>query len=254
MDRKTMKRLQSMSHRMNRDKTSLAGEFVSTLRKKLSARKHRADLSLATDARNTAGTFSATIKFEASLGYPSEDDLLVMVAQSYPTHEIRWDAINVDEDYGLVTLMLAPSTEAIPIESISAVPEAFVSLGAGLFKRAANASGSIQEIWSLKKGEDGLALYRTNDDIEITADDNGFKNGDVVNTPYGVGLVESFDDLGNAYVMVGNKKHMVCASEMKPYDQDAEKTKLSDYFSTAYGSPEYGKSLVEDKSTVKKSK
>jgi len=244
-----MKRLQAMSHRVNRDKTSLASEFVSTLRKKLSTRKHRADLSMSTEAKNTGGNFTAKIKFNSELGYPSENDLMVMIAQSYPTHEIRWDGIDVDEDYGLVTLMLSPSTEAVPISDISQIPPAFINIGCGLYKKAANASGSIQEIWSLKKGDEGLALYRTNDDIELTADD-GFKAGDVVQTPQGVGIIESFDDLSNVYVKLGNKIHLICAAEVKPYDIDSEKTKLQDYYENAYGSSTYADKMTEDYSDV----
>lgn len=250
MNRKKMKRLQAISHRMNRDKTELASEFVSVLKRKLAERKHRADLSLATGAKNTAGNFTAEVKFEASLGYPHEDDLMVLVAQAYPTHEIRWDMVDVDPDYGLVTLMLSPSTEVVPVSDLNSIPPSWTPIGAGLFKKSANSSGSIQEIWSLKKSEDGgLALYRTDDDITVTADD-GFKAGDVVNTPQGVGIIESFDDLQNAYIKIGQKIHMICAAEMTKYDIDSEKTKLQDYFNVAYGSPEYAKKMTEDYTDV----
>jgi hypothetical protein len=246
MDRKNLKRLQTISHRLNRDRTELHTEFITTLKKKLAERKHRADLSLVTASRETAGTFNTSVKFNPDLGHPSETDLLTLVAQAYPTHEIDWELVNVDPAAGIVTLVLEPSVEVVPVASINEIPPEFVSLGTGMYKRAADASGKVNEIWSLKKNENGLGLYRNQDDLEIVADeDGGFKAGDVVNTPHGPGKIQRFDELGNAFVQIGSQKRLISASEMTPYDVDKERKSLENYYAEAYGDREFAKSLTK---------
>jgi hypothetical protein len=179
---------------------------------------------------------------------------MALVAQSYPTHEIDWELVEVDSDLGVVLLTLQPSTEVVPISSISEIPPEFKSIGTGLYKRAADATGNVQEIWTLKRGDDGLVLYRNNDDVEIEAKEDGFKAGDVANTPYGPGRILRFDEMGNAFVQVGNKKRLVAAKELGIYSIEKEKKKLTDYYSEAYGDPEFAKALTERYDTRKKTK
>jgi len=247
MDRKLMKRLQQISHRVNRDQTEVAKSFLGGLQKHLASRGHRADLKIATKARDTQGSFKASVKFDASLGYPTEDDLITLVAQAYPTHDIDWDLAEVDMDLGLVLLQLEPSVEVVPVESINQIPPEFKSIGSGLYKRARDASGNVNEIWTLSKSTDGLMLYRNPDDLEVNAEDeSGFRAGDVVNTPYGPGRIQRFDEVGNAIVTVGSQKRLVAAGDMTPYEVNKEKKKLEDYYAEAYGDREFAKGLVED--------
>jgi hypothetical protein len=246
MDKKLMKRLQAISHRVNRNKTELAAEFVSTLKKKLAERNHRADLDLSTRSKVVEGSFTAEIKFDPQLGYPTDKDLMTLVAQSYPTHEIDWDLLQVDDELGVISLMLEPSVEVLPLASIKEIPPEFTSIGTGLYKRATDTNGTVMEIWSLKKTDDGLALFKSPDDLEITAEEEGFKAGDVVNTEYGPGRIVRFDDLGNAFVQVGSKKHLVGAADLTDYDLDKEKTQLTQYYTEAYGDPDFAKRLVEE--------
>jgi hypothetical protein len=247
-----MKRIQAISHRLHRDRTSVATEFVTGLKAALAKRGHRADLAISTDAKSTANRFTASVPFDVQLGHPAEEDLMTLVAQSYPNHEIDWEMVQVDSDLGVVLLTLEPSTEVVPIASISEIPPEFKSIGTGLYKRAADASGNVQEIWTLKRGDDGLMLYRNNDDVEIEAnDDSDFKAGDVANTPYGPGRIIRFDELGNAFVQVGNNKRLVAAGELGIYSIEKEKKKLTEYFSEAYGDPEFAKALTDNYDTRK---
>lgn len=241
-----MKRLQAISHRTHQTHTDLAKEFLITLKAKLARRKYRADLSLVTAAKHTEGSFSAEVKYNSQLGHPSEEDLLTLVAQSYPMHEINWELIDVDSGAGIVTMMLEPSVEVIPVKDLASIPPEFTAIGTGLYKRATDTTGKVNEIWSLKKTTNGLSLFRSNDDLEVTAEDeSGFKSGDVVKTPNGVGLIKRMDDLGNAFVQIGNKMHLIGASDLEKYDVDKDRKKLEDYYSQVYG-PEFAKELVKD--------
>jgi hypothetical protein len=253
MDREKMKRLQAISHRLHKDRTSVASEFVTGLKAALAKRGYRADLKISTEAKSTVSRFQASVPFDVQLGHPSEDDLIALVAQSYPTHEIDWKLIEVDSDLGVVLLDLQPSTEVVPVKSISEIPPEFKSIGTGLYKRAVDSTGNVQEIWTLKRGDDGLVLYRNNDDVEIEAKEEGFKAGDVANTPYGPGRILRFDDMGNAFVQVGNKKRLVAAKELGMYSIDKEKKKLTDYYTEAYGDSEFAKALTDKYDTRKKS-
>lgn len=243
MNSKRLRTLQSMSHTTKA--SGLKKEFLRDLKKKLAARKYRADLKLVTAARNTIGRFSAVVKFNPQLGHPAEEDLMSLVAQSYPKHQIDWALCDIVDDQGTLSIVLTPSVEVIPIKNLKEIPQEFVSIGAGLYKRAADASGNVKEIWQLKKDDNGYVLFRTEDDLEVEADrDDTFKAGDVVLTPYGAGRIKKFDDFGNALVQVGSKNHLVAASDMKEYSFDSERKKVEDYFEQAYGDSSYAKSLT----------
>lgn len=247
MDRKTLKKLQGIGQKLGAERQEVTNDTVRGVKAYLDSRKYRADLNLVTASRDTTGSFCAKVKFAAGLGYPKEEDLMALVADQFPDHQIDWQTIKMDPDVGVIMLNLEPSVEMIPVASVKEIPSEFVSIGAGIYKRAADASGSIQEIWTLKKGPEGLCLFRSQDDVEITADDKtGFRAGDVVNTPYGPGKVVRFDDLGNAFVQVGKNKKLVAADELAEYDIDSEKKKLEDYYAQAYGDREFAKGMVQD--------
>jgi len=250
MTKKEMKRLQAISHNESPAKTQLNNEFLSNLKTKLAERKYRADLEMVTASKDTTSTFKADVAYNPELGHPSENDLLTLVAQNYPTHEIDWELVQVDPEEGIISLMLEPSVEVVPVTSVKAIPPEFVAIGTGIYKRAADNTGKVQEIWTLKKSDDGLALYRNQDDLEITADEEGFKAGDVVMTEYGPGRIKRFDnDL--AFVQVGNKQHLVAAMDLKPYSVEKEKTKLTTYYEELYGK-EFAEGMTKDFTTRKK--
>lgn len=247
MDKKMSQKLVALSSKTGQAREDLRDEILRSVKNKLAARKYRADLSIMTAAKSTAGKFSAEIRFNPRLGHPSEQDILTLVAQNYPTHQVDWQLIDVDQNSGIVTLMLEPSVEVIPIESMKAIPPEFSPIGTAMYKRAADASGKVNEIWQLKRTDEGLALFRSPNDLEITAEDEGgFKAGDVVNTPYGPGRVERFDDTGDCcYVLIGNKRRLVAASDLKKYDVDKERKKLEEYYAMAYGDADFASSLVK---------
>lgn len=252
MGKMDLKRLQGISHRMNPNQTEIANQFVSGLRAALAKRGYRADLSIATDARSTMGKFAASVAFNPELGHPAEEDLVTLVAQAYPDHEIDWGMAEVDSDQGLVMLMLQPAQEVIPVNSIASIPPEFKAIGTGLYKRAVDST--VSEIWSLKKTSDGLALYRNESDIEVNAEENELKAGDIANTPYGPGRIVRFDSDGNAFVQVGNQKRLVAAKDLGMYSIEKEKGKLTDYFAQAYGDREFAEALTKDYDTRKKGK
>lgn len=249
------KRLSVLQSMANKTKESgLKKEFLRGLKKKLAERKYRADLKLITAAKNTVGTFDAVVKFNPALGYPSEEDLMSITSQAYPKHQIDWSLVDVSENNGTVALVLEPSIEVIPIKSLKEIPVEFISMGAGIYKKAADAgAGNITEIWKLTKDGDGFALYRSEDDFEVEAErEDNFKAGDVVLTEFGPGKIKKFDDFGNAIVQVGSKNHLVAAADMKEYSQDSERKTLEDYYATAYGDKEFAKALVEKMAKPKK--
>jgi hypothetical protein len=234
--------------------SALKKEFLRDLKKKLAERNYRADLKLITAAKNTTSTFDAVVKFNPALGYPSEDDLISLVSQSYPQHQITWDLVDVSDTNGTVALVLEPAVEIIPIASLKEIPPEFVSIGAGIYKRAADAAGNITEIWQVKKDDSGgFVLCRSEEDFEVEAErEDSFVAGDVVMTSYGPGKIKKFDDFGNAIVQVGSKKHLVAAAELKDYSADGDRKKLQDYYTQMYGDASFAKSLVEKMSAPKK--
>lgn len=248
MSKIDLKRLQSISHRTNPNQTEVAKQFVHGLRAALAKRGYRADLSIATDARSTMGKFTASVAFNPELGHPSEDDLVTLVAQSYPAHEIDWEMVEVDSDQGTVVMMLQPAQEVIPVSSMASIPAEFKSIGTGLYKRAVDST--VSEIWTLKKTDDGLALYRSPDDIEVQAEDNQIKAGDVVNTPYGPGKVVRLDEVGNAYCLVGSRKHLIALKDLGVFDINKEKGKLKEYYAQIYGD-QFAQDLVDSYTTNK---
>lgn len=252
MDQGKLKRLQKISHRVNRDKTELQDTFVSGLKDALASRGHRADLAISTEAKSTLGTFTASVGFDPQLGHPSESDLVTVVAQAYPTHEVDWELADVDSDLGIVLLSLKPSTEVVPVNSINEIPPEFVAIGTGLYKRAVDET--VSEVWTLKRSDDGLILTRNEEDIDVTAEENQLKAGDIANTPYGPGRILRFDELGNAFVQVGNTKRLVAGKDLGMYSVERERKKLTDYFAEAYGDKEFAQALTKDYHTNKKTK
>jgi len=242
-----LKKLQKISHRLHKSNTEVASSFLSTLKGALAKRGYRADLGLATTAKSTAGAFSAYVSFDNRLGTPSEKDLITLVAQAYPTHDIAWEMADVDTESGTVSLHLEPGIEVIPVSSIKEIPPEFKSIGTALYKRAVDQT--VSEIWTLKKTDDGMALYRSHDDVEITAEENQLRAGDVAETPYGLAKIIRFDDQGNAIVLVGENKRLVAKNDLGMYSIEKEKTKLKDYYSEAYGDAQFAQGLVEDFTT-----
>ena len=246
MDRTLLRRLQKISYRNNMDQTEVANEFIGRLAEHLKKRGYRADLSLATDAKVTSGTFTASVKFDPALGRPEETDLMSLVAQSYPKHQIDWELVQLDSEHGVALIPLEPSVEVVPVHDMQSIPPEFKPIGTALYKRAADASGKVHEIWTLKKNQNGLALYRAHDDIEVQAEEEGFKATDIVNTPHGPGRIVRFDESGNAFVQVGNQKRLVAREDMQPYKIEKEKKKLQDLYTQIYGDAEFASKLVED--------
>jgi len=249
MDRKRAKQLRAISQKVNIYQADLTKETLSAVKAHLQKRGHRADLEFVTRSHKTAGyRFQAEIKFDPQLGYPTEKDVLAVVAQAAPTHDIEWETVDVDTNLGIVYLNMEPSVEMIPVASISSIPPEFISIGAGMYKKAAGASDSIMEVWSLKKTDGGLGLFRNDQDIDIKADEDTdqFRAGDVVDTPDGPGLIKRLDEFGNAFVQVGRTLRLVGASDMQKYDIGKEKQKLVDYYTRVYGDASFAQALLED--------
>lgn len=248
MNRNLLRRLQKISHRENVDKTEVAQNFFRTLEKALAKRGYRADLQITTDARSTKGRFTASVKFATQLGRPDDVDLLALVAQSYPTHQIDWQLIQIDPVEGIVIMPLEPSVEVVPISNINAIPPEFKPIGTALYLRAADSSGAVNEVWTLKKDPNGgMMLYRNQDDLEVTAEvETELKAGDAVNTPYGPGRVVRFDEGGNAFVQIGNQKRLVARNDLTPYEKKKEEKKLVDLYTQIYGDAAFAQDLVKD--------
>jgi len=252
MGNENLKRLQKISHRLNQDQTELKDTFVSGLKRALAERGHRADLSLSTEAKSTQGTFRASVGFDPQLGHPGDKDLTTLVAQSYPTHDIDWELTDVDSELGIILLSIAPSMEVIPVSNINEIPPDFVSIGTGLYKRAIDST--VNEVWSLKRTDDGLILSRNEDDLDVTAEEGALKAGDIANTPHGPGRITRFDEMGNAFVQIGNNVRLVAGKDLGLFSIDKERKKLTDYYAEAYGDKAFADALTKDYNTNKKTK
>lgn len=220
---------------------------LSAIDEAMKERSYRADLVIAATSTYGKSGLSLNIRYHTDLGHPSEEDLMAVVAETHDGYGIDWDSALVDPATGVIVLNLEPSVEAIPLGSLQDIPAEFVAIGSGCFKRAANASGSVMEVWNLKKTDDGLALIRAMDDMEITAeeDEGELKAGQLVETPHGPGKILRFDDAGNAFVQVGSKTRLVAKSSVKEYNKATDKKTMQDFYSEIYG-PEFAKKLVED--------
>jgi len=252
MDWKDIEKLNAYGHGVKAKSEKTHQEFISVVSEVLAKRGHRADLVVTANTKMGDIT-NVEIRYKTNLGYPTEKDLMSLVAKHFAGKEIDWDTVTVDTDAGTISLNLVNSTEMIPIKNVASIPKGFTPIGTALYRRALDPNNDVYEIWSLRKDDDGnLALFRNHDDVEITADkdEHKFIAGDVVDTPYGPGKIVRFDDLGNAIVLVGSKKRLVAAEEIKPYNIEREKQKLIDYYAQAYGDPNFAKALVEKYSEV----
>jgi len=225
---------------------TLDKQVLSAIDAEMKKRPYRADLKISAASKYGSDGLSLKVRYHAPLGNPSEEDLMALTAESFEGYDIDWDTALVDPATGTIVLNLEQSVESIPLGSIRDIPSEFVSVGSGYYKRAADASGNVLEVWSLKKTDDGLALIRNMDDMEITAEeDPEVAAGALVDTPYGPGKVLRFDDAGNAFVQVGNKTRLVAKGDVALYNRNTDKKKLQDFYTQIYG-PEFAKSLVED--------
>lgn len=241
-----MQRVVNLTNSEKRAKTEWGNDLLTNLKAGLAVRQHRADLQLICK-NEPVGSFPVIVKFAKILGYPTQKDLTTITAQNFPGHEINWELVDVDDTSQTITLMLSPSEEIVHVNSIQDIPKDFESIGSCLYKRAENADKSIYGIWTLKELDGNLALVRNKDEYEVVANtaDVGFKKGDVVDTPYGLGLFQRYDEIGNGFVQCGTTLHLVAKDGIFGYDVSKEKTKLYDYFAQIYG-PEFAKGLVED--------
>lgn len=242
-----IKQVVNSTNSYKREKEEWGNNFISELKAGLAVRQHRADLQLRCSV-DPVGNFPVIVKYAEIMGYPTQKDLATIVGQSFPGHEINWKLVDVDDASQTITLMLSPSEEVVNVASVQDIPKDFESIGACLYKRAENTEKSIYGIWTLKDIDGNLALIRNKDEYEVIAAndvDVGFKKGDVVSTPYGLGLFQRYDEIGNGFVQCGTVIHLVAKDGIKGYDQSKEKTKLYDFFAQIYG-PDLAKGLVED--------
>lgn len=243
-----VERMKSISHNVTKPEGLKKQEFLTGVKAYLDKKGYRADLCLISRHKPVANcAFPVEVKYNPQFEFPPEKDLMALVAEKFEGYEIDWETAQVDPKDGLVNISLRPAVEIVPIANIKEIPPEFIAVGTGIFKRKASASGDVMEIWELRKSGDNLALVRKMDDLEVTAtEEPEFKAGDAVNTPEGVGRILRFDELGNAFVQIGDKRRLVAAEEMKPYKVDDEKTKLVQYFTEAYGDADFAKALVEE--------
>ena len=240
-------RMKAISQNRQEAPEKSRSRFVSQIRSYLQKRGHRADLKLIVNSKNTHGRFPAEVRYNTRLGAPSEKDLMSLVNKHFAQKDIEWETMSTDTGSGVITIYLEPAVEVVPLENINQIPSEFKPIGTGLYKRAADLSGNVNEIWTLSKTKDGLGLFRKQDDIEVVADDEDqFKAGSIVDTPHGPGKIHRFDDHGNAIVLIGNKKKLVAANDLRPYKVEKEKTKLRDYFRQMYGDSAFADALVQD--------
>ena len=245
MDYKDIQRLKALNQNKHKTDERMKTEFIGTLQRHLASKGHRADLVLIANVKDASRSFKVQVKYNTALGHPTEKDLMSIASKHFADKNINWDSVSSDTEAGIITLLLEPSTEIVPLKSINEIPPEFTSIGTCIYKRAADASGTVNEIWELGKTDHGLALVRKNDDLEILAEDEDkFKKGDVADTPYGPGVIQRFDDLGNAVVLVGSKNKLVAQKDLLPYSTEKEKQRLLDYYTQIYGK-EFAQDMLE---------
>jgi hypothetical protein len=235
-----------MARLVNLYESELRQDLMSSLKTYLAKRGYRADLHIVSSAEHLPGrSYPVEVKYNKDLDYPTEQDLMALTAAHQADYQIDWDTVQVDPEAGIIYLNLEPSLEVIPLSNLKEIPPEFKAIGTGLYKRAADASGNVQQIWELRKDDSGLSLVRRVNDLEVTAEEDQFVAGSIVLTEHGPGKVVRFDEVGNAIVQVGNRKRIVAQQDLQPYDIGKEKGKLLDYFTQLYGK-EFAQKLVED--------
>lgn len=262
-DKKFQEKLVHMNNKYIKARQTWGNDLLSNVKKTLRKNSYRTDLKMICKEASS-GDFEAKVKYDIYLEYPTKQDLSAIVAQHFPTHEINWELVDVDDHDGTVTMMLSPAQEIIPLQSVRDIPKEFEAVGTGTYKRAQVADKSIYEIWSLVQNGNDYALIRNKDEYEVVSSEKfKFRKGDIVATPYGEGIFQEYDNIGNGFVQVGNRKHLVAKDELmehylgtdkdEKYNSKKDKTKEYDYFSQVYG-PEYAKQLVDSESAIERKK
>lgn len=207
---------------------------------------YRQDLHMVVDGSQKDCVVTAEVKFNSQLGFPSEEDLMALVATNMPNYQLDWETVEADTDANSLNLTLKRSAEVLPLNSIKDIPAEFTSIGTGIFRRSVTASGKVYEIWDLVRDDDGLSLQRRSSDSDVI-DGDDILEGAVVETPYGVGRVASIDEENcTAVVQIGKYKRIVAQDEIKEYDQNKDRKKLIEYYTSVYGK-EYAELLLRDK-------
>ena len=228
----------------SKKKEAMKKQFVDTLRSFMERKGYRADLVVVSNQKTSERNVSVEIKYNTEFDFPADKDLMALIATTYPDYEVDWATAVVDDEAGTIAINLRPTREIIPIKGYKDIPSDFEPQGTGIFHRKADATGNVAEVWELRKGADGgLALVRKMDDMQVLkGEEDSIKVNDAVRTPEGVGRVESFDEVGNAYVRIGNQKRLMAAEDLAKYDTNKDKQTLFEYFKQVYGD-EFAKAL-----------
>lgn len=133
--------------------------FARTLDRMVAAQPYRADLRVLGGGPVAASTGDTVLRvaFNASYGYPTEEDAIAIVAAVCPVAEVDHERTWISPEASVINIALRDREEVIPIRSRSEIPRDFVQIASnGVYRRASDNS-----IWDLQLSPTGtLALYR----------------------------------------------------------------------------------------------
>ena len=216
-------------------------EFLTRVKDRYASKGFRADLHLM-DSKVEDVKQEISVGFHPTLGQPTLTEIKAFVTVNFPNMNPDWRTLRPGDGY--IKVAIESNADRILVEDYSKIPPAFKSIGTAMYKEAS--SGSI---WALNKEGDSLVLVRQSEEVapeDIKAFE-AVKIGDFVLTPLGKGEV-----LAKSASKVSVKLAENVIRDFSPrditaqYDLNKERSMLTDYYTKAYGIPEFAKALTED--------
>lgn len=217
------------------DHRKIAASYKSQMEK----RGYRADMIVEGQVSRGMKKISVRIGFDSKMGRPTDQQVESLVASKFPGHDIDWSTASFDE-HGFVAT-IRPRVDRIPVESTKNIPAGFVRVAAATYTRKQADSFSV---WQLEKGGEGLELVRVSDESVQPESTVLPAVGRFVHTPDGDGIIASIKGSKVQVRAFDGTEHEHELKAVNLYKPEEEKSKLIEYYTKAYGDPEYARKLV----------
>ena len=201
---------------------------------------HRLDMTLHASADTYGGKRKKVrIGFNNQLGNPSDQDVEGFARAHFPGFVPFWKSASFGQSF--LDIELRAYEERIPVAGIKELPEGFERVATATYRRI-EADGKTFSVWRLEKDAEGLSLIREkNENAPVAAPK--VQGGQWVNTPDGPGQVVSAS--GNSVrVKFRDETQREYPLRTVATLSTEEQKKLFDYYSQAFGDPEFAKKLV----------
>ena len=204
-------------------------------------RGYRVDLHLEGSQKINSRKQMIRIGFDPQLGQPGDEDVDGFVRVSFPGFSVNWKRANYDPSGFEAEIRYRE--EAVPVASLKDIPAGFMRKATATYMKK-EADGQFS-VWRLEKSADGLLLVRDQDEQMIEPEAAEGMENHLVRTPEGNGIViQIIGDKATVRMANGNDKEFGI-EKLSTYDISKERSELVDYYTKAYGDPEYAKELAE---------